>query len=391
MKSFDVKRNHAAPSEDTSSAAPPEPVAQAGPVRRPIVGGLAFADQRSRGPRAGARAEDPIRRLVSVRGRYGVTQALESPTKLDDDVELLIQAVDAKTQQAWRQVLAQPLFSKLAGLASADGHIALWIAGVDDLRQVGHYPGLMAAEFGYAVESLSTHLLGSGAAGWTLDYQVAAGRTRPDIVARKDARTVWLDLTAGSTASSGHIYSSKGWHSPAVCPWPHAEITYPALDAATAGIIRSNAQQEAAGKPVSTDVDPEALEAEVAAARELLAARMANWKSRFPAAIREHMKAVRRQARPEVDRDTPTRAGLIQWLNTTFGTRLDPGSHEDLRTAGSVLAALDMTPTSFGFVTSTASAARGVAYLLSHDPDLLQPAATGGAVDVEMGEETSDQ
>jgi hypothetical protein len=365
--------DHAAPvaARPAGPAATPvdEHAAAAAQPHRPVpVPGLALP-----------RAEPVIRRLVSVRGRPGSDgTSLEqpAPTALDAEAEELIAAVDAKTGQAWGQVIKQPLFSQLSALANADGHISLWTEGVRDLMRTGSYPGLAAAEFGYAVESLCTHLLGASAAGWSLEYQVAAGRTRPDIVARKATRTIWLDLTAGSTVSHGHIYTSKNWQFGNVCPWPHAEITYPVLDFATLGVIKKNAVLEDAGKPIASDVDPAALNAEVAAAQKLLAARLENWKTRFPPAIRENVRTVRDYGTILADRDTPARAGFIGWLNDTFGTALQAGNVQDLRTAGSVLAALDMPPQTFGFVSTTTSKASGVAFLQSNDPNLLQPPTT---------------
>jgi hypothetical protein len=336
-------------------------------------------------PRPGADAT--VRRRVSVRGRPGADKlTLESPepAKLADDEEELIAAVDAKTAQAWGQVVKQPLFSKLASLRDADGHIRLWTDGVHDLMTTGKYPGLAAAEFGYAVESLCTHLLGSSAAGWSLEYQVAAGRTRPDIVARKDGRTMWLDLTAGSTGSEKHIYTSKAWHMGTVCPYPHAEVTYQVLDLATQGLIAKNAALEDSGNPVATDVDPEALDAEVKAAQQLLAARLEDWKKRFPPLIRQNVRSAGKYG-DAPDRDARARKGLISWLNTAFGTALDADALTDLRTAGSVLVALGMGPETYGFVTASVSRAAGVAYLQANDPKLLQPEAPA-TPDVEMGE-----
>jgi hypothetical protein len=321
-------------------------------------------------------ARSPIQRRVSVRGRPGpggLTLENPAPTTLDADAEKLITAVDAKTAQAWGQVVSQPLFTQLSALANSDGHIQLWVDGVRELMSSGRYPGLAAAEFGYAVESLCTHLLGASAEGWALEYQVAAGRTRPDIVARKGGQTMWLDLTAGSPGSHGHIYASKNWHFPNVCPYPHAEITYNVLDLGVQQVIAKNAALEHSGKPVATDVDPAALNAEVAAAQKLLADRLANWRARFVEVIRQEVRTVGKYGTIVADPDASARAGFLRWLNTTFETELSPDVTTDLRTAGSVLVALGMTPKWFGFVTTSASLAAGVAFLQSNDPHLLQP------------------
>ncbi len=110
-----------------------------------------------------------------------------------------------------------------------------------------------AAQFGYAVETLATQLLGIAAAGWALSYQVASGNNRPDIVATKYDRTVWLNLTAGSPVSAAHIYRLEGWHDVSGCPSPHVEIVDDQYSPARLDAMPDNAELEQADKPKATE------------------------------------------------------------------------------------------------------------------------------------------
>ena len=74
------------------------------------------------------------------------------------------------------------------------------------------------ARYGYAVETIATHLLArENIAPYKFVFQVAHGHSRPDIVVtrtddtRVDRELAWIDIT--SEASKGHIFSKQhsGW------------------------------------------------------------------------------------------------------------------------------------------------------------------------------------
>lgn len=70
-------------------------------------------------------------------------------------------------------------------------------------------PKFLHARFGYAIEQLVSDNLPGVLNGLTVDLQVAAGHTRPDIVLRHNvAQIAWLDITAEE--SEGHIKGKQG-------------------------------------------------------------------------------------------------------------------------------------------------------------------------------------
>lgn len=298
----------------------------------------------------------------------------------------------------------------------------------------------LTAQFGYAIESLATHLLSTSVEGWRLSAQVAEAGTRPDLVATKGNSTVWIDLTA--TGSAGHIYFSKNWHNRSVCPYPHAEVTYPSMDAGVGKVILANALKEINQQPNPTDIDADALRAQAQRAQREAEANMARWR-------RAHVPSLKREVSPvsafDHEKGNPTDAGrlsrneLFAWLNATFKPdqvfkkepdaarkRRRPRQHgnnsspyarprisyssqpaetdeefdarmavenqqrdEDdrqRRRAASILMALGVSPTAYGLESVTGSAASGVIFLERYDPSVAaqtQPvAATGPAVPV---------
>ena len=225
-----------------------------------------------------------IRRKVSVRGH---AHHLQSDQTLGTDAEKLIAAIDAATAKAYGQVLNRPLFTGLEDLVKTDGHIGLWIERVNE--EIGGAAGAAtAAQFGYAIEALTTYLLGGDAEGWKLTYQVASGNTRPDIVASKGTDVMWVDLTAAPSAF--HIYTLKSWNNPRVCQFPHAEVTYAPLDGGTRSVIVKNATLEVSGKPLTSVVDAKALQEQVAEAGRRLRANRVRWASKYRESLKESAK-----------------------------------------------------------------------------------------------------
>ncbi len=360
-----------------------------------------------------------IRRRVSVRGHPTDLQ----DGKFSDEAEKLLEAVDAATEKAYNQVISRPLFTGLEDLAGTDGHIGHWIERVTE--ELDGSPGAMtAAQFGYAIEALATHLLGSNAAGWALTYQVAAGSTRPDIVAKKDKVVMWVDLTADPSAF--HIYTLKRWNYPTVCQFPHAEVTYKPLDGGTRSVLLKSGLAERTGKPNASVVDSAALQQEVAQARQRLAANKARWRKQYSQKLRTGLRTVRDYSVEDgATADSRARNGVFRWLNETFRTaepftldpltggggprrqpthtnvtlsaygrprarsysRVQPESDQDgearqiaerearqketeqARLGGSILEVLGLRSGDYGLWFASVSQARGIAFLQEHDPD----------------------
>lgn len=91
-----------------------------------------------------------------------------------------------------------------------NARLALWAATAqeyyDDPTQA---PNFIHARFGYAIEELSTAQLPANSNGLSINLQVAAGHTRPDIVLRDgDDDVAWIDITAED--SKGHILGKQG-------------------------------------------------------------------------------------------------------------------------------------------------------------------------------------
>ncbi|MCW2525916.1 MAG: hypothetical protein JWM76_776 [Pseudonocardiales bacterium] len=423
-------RSRASERESTSQPAPAGAFELAEPLlqRRPVpVAGLAVRKVDATPPltqpptRAVSTLADDvqIRRLVSVRGHRDTLGApLQSVDKLDDDFEALIDAVDKMTTKAWSQVVNRPLFTGLEELAEASGYLAKWVENMREATDLGYAGKMGAAQFGYAVETLTTHLLGKTAAGWNLSYQIAVGATRPDIVATKGDRTVWVDLTSGSVHSHAHIYVLKEWNLPLVCPYPHAEVTYPAFETPLMNTMIANAKLEIAKTPKDGEVDAGALVAEIAAAREKLAANLIRWNKTYRGPLLREARRADSFERGNFD-DEMARNSVYKWLNYEFGKNYEltqststrggarrnipkvsknpydrpaksygrgkPESEdergirlweekgatakqdEDSREASSILTALKIDPSDYGFVITTLSRARGIAFLEEQD------------------------
>lgn len=167
----------------------------------------------------------------------------------------------ALAEEAAAEILAKPDAVNAAG-----GYVDRW----HDLYR-RHMAGenvtaFIHTSFGYAVEALTCAKVTAGRlalpAGWRVDFQVAAGMTRPDIVVTDDqgAEQGWFDIT--SSASTGHIFNKAGsqWKTRAYV----AEALYPALNltdlqvsgATAADTVkrRSLARQEIARRKQTLDV-----------------------------------------------------------------------------------------------------------------------------------------
>lgn len=324
-------------------------------------------------PAAPASVPLSVQRRVSVRGGFDSSHTYRELKHHDSSTEQLITEVDRKTDQARLQVINRPMFTGLDDLVRDDGHVGLWVRSWRTAASspLGTYPGLAAGEYGYAVESLATHLLGKSAAGWALAYQIAAGSTRPDIVAMKGSVTVWLDLTADSAASQKHIYTNKRWHDYSVCPYPHAEIVYPPVDMGAMALMLANARLELKGTPPSSTINTKSIAKRIKEAREKRERRMNRWKQRLGPAFGTTLPGVGKH-RKKADPEKAARAGVLKYLSVAGVRELVEGNVEDMRVAASVVVCLGRTPKTYGLQSWTGSKALGIAYLERYAKSLTQ-------------------
>ena len=179
---------------------------------------------------------------------------------------------------------------------------------------------MLSAQFGYAVEILTTYLLGELQNGWKLTFQEPAAGTRPDIRARKGLREVWVDLT--SQGDVGHIYTKKLWHTADRCAFPHAEIVYDALDKGTEDLVITNARAEKEGKaPPANTIDMKLLKEQVAAAADKRARQIKYWQEEVGKPFRNaDLKKVKQLDQdPHIhDSALASRNGVLAWLNSRF-------------------------------------------------------------------------
>lgn len=327
----DLRRSVRADEPVAAPAVAPEP-SEAFGAALPVAG---LVTQRGRPVRESADAQDRspaaegvIRRRVSVRGAHGPLDLFgrslmnPAPTAFDPDAENLLAIVDTTTGTALNQIINRPLFTGLEELVDASGYLTLWVRKMKDAVNRGYTAGLSSAQFGYAIETLACHLLGTSQGGWTLDYQIASGSTRPDIVATKGTRQVWLDLTADSALSVAHIYTIKRWDRSNVCPYPHAEVVYPPMSGGVMATLIANAKLEMAGNPPAAQVDAHAIQASVRAAEAKLRQDVARWRSAYAAPFRLEVSPSTANHRGDsgTDPDGEARASVFDWFNRNLGT-----------------------------------------------------------------------
>lgn len=175
---------------------------------------------------------------------------------------------DAKTDEAFKYAISVPTLGPLANL---NGYTQLWVNKWTELM-AGGAPKLLAATFGYVVESLvsaeNSPFRPTAPAQCRILTQVAVGGTRPDVVlvaASDAAHIAWLDLTA--SGSVDHIFNKDDWSKKISM---YAEVTYPSLDPGYIALMRQN-------KDNTGPIDPKVFAARLAAAAEAYRLKEAQW------------------------------------------------------------------------------------------------------------------
>ena len=241
-----------------------ERVAKPSPSRRPAAPVTAPTPPRTAPIQRVLRTATPrtnTHDIAKIGGTQPIQREIENDTYNDgngDNVALAKQffnLYNAAVQKAYAFVVTVP---NLAGYAKLDGQTALWSQKWAE-HLANQRPQLLAATFGYVVESLVSDTRSdfhpAAPSGCTVLPQFISGSTRPDLILVKDGRQIaWLDLTAANSAD--HIYDKDDWAAKIKI---FAEVTYPSLDLATLALMKQN-------KDNTGGISPEEFEKRKAAA-----------------------------------------------------------------------------------------------------------------------------
>jgi hypothetical protein len=356
---------------------PPEPLARRG--RTPIVTHRALTVQRMR--------TEPVRLdrgtvthlqqtagNQAVSGLLGHRRTVSTAVQRDIENESFREGIDTAEKEttrafftafnvavdaAHKYVISVP---SLGAWAELNGYTKLWREKWADFLGGGR-PKLMAATFGYVIESLvsgDTPFRPGPPAGHSVFTQVTSGGTRPDLVLRlkKGGHDIaWLDLTA--SGSVDHIFAKDGW---AQKVGTFAEVTYPSLDPGTLAFMVQNKDNQGT-------LTKEEFEKRQEAARDAYRKRKQHWlamgKEKY--SVAKHGRALARIGRLTLQVDPGLKRGFIkQKLESGFETKID-----DEKMIPSVLRAMGVSPASWEFGTGYSESERaGEAWLVDHDTTL---------------------
>lgn len=133
----------------------------------------------------------------------------------NDDIRALVEELDSCVGTAKGIVDSNPM---LKGVDGRDGgYLGTWVSAFSEFLadKEGNVPSFFYARYGYAIETIATHLfLAKNHRGYKVHTQAAQGSTRPDfIIAKGNQHHAWIDIT--SSASEGHIKNKQGgkWNS----------------------------------------------------------------------------------------------------------------------------------------------------------------------------------
>lgn len=297
---------------------------------------------------------------------YGESVSDEDRTKAG----VFFKAFNTAVQNAYKFVISVP---SIGAYKDLNGYTQLWCEKWGEFVTGGR-PKLMAATFGYVIESLVSNdtsgFWPAPPSGCTVYTQVTSGGTRPDLVLRLKkggSDIAWLDLTASESAD--HIFAKEGWSSKVGI---FAEVTYPSLDPGTLALMVQN-------KDNTGELSEEEFKKRQEIAKALYEKRKAAWwkmgaeqysakamKRRFGLWLRTKgigLKGVKMvlDARPELRRDF-IRGELRRNFNS---------ESLDEKMVPSILTALGISPKTWNFDTGySASERAGEAWLVDNDPSL---------------------
>lgn len=274
------------------------------------------------------------------------------------------EAYDAAAQRAYTFAVTVP---SLGAYKDLNGYTQQWVLKWQQ-HLAGGTPNLMAAAFGYVVESLvsdpKSEFHPTAPPGCSVLPQVTSGGTRPDLVLAVSGggQVAWLDLTASSSAD--HIFAKDGW---AQKVDNFAEVTYPSLDLSTLALMKQNKDNKGA-------LSAEEFEKRKAAAEAEYRVQKAHW---LEVGEKFTIKALKDELRtkglskemiglqPERGQDF-----IREKLGEAFGTTLDN------KLVPSILAAMNVGAAPWGYLTGTSQSEKaGEAWLIDNCP---LPSSGGG-------------
>jgi hypothetical protein len=293
-------------------------------------------------------------------------------------VEDYAKKVSDVVEKVFFAVGATPLLGEWATL---DGYTELWVDKLSRWIKDGTKPELMAASFGYVIESIATGpLLPPAPSGMNIVKQAARGGTRPDLVLTKGGADVaWLDLTAKKSA--GHIFNKEGgWQQTG----NYAEIAYPSVEDSDLLTLKANAEKNASGKFTIEGIDMEAAKEAMKAAKEALAAKRLAWR----VIVTNWLVKVPNLRRDPILQSKKRRDYTMAILKEKLGlSSITPNQ------TVSILAAVYLDQKTYGFdnsdIFTTLSAGTGLSILQEHDPSEKKEAVSTliEELDVEKPEE----
>lgn len=275
------------------------------------------------------------------------------------NVQAFFTAFNIAVDAAYKYVISVP---SLGAWVKLNGYTEHWGEKWAEFLSGGR-PKLMAAAFGYVIESLvsgDTDFRPGPPPGCTVFTQVTSGGTRPDLVLRlkKGGHDLaWLDLTA--SGSVDHIYAKEGWEKKV---GNFAEVTYPSLDPGALAFMVQNKDNTGA-------LSKEDFEKRRKAAQEAYAQRKRHWvdmgKENY--SVGANKRAIARLGRLNVEVNPALKRTLIKArLETGFDTKID-----DEKMVPSILRAMGVSPASWEFGTGYSESERaGEAWLVDHDTTL---------------------
>ena len=131
----------------------------------------------------------------------------KAPSKSMDSFVTFGELVDSKVGAAVGIIDSDPT---LKHVKIDSGYIDAWQKTLREyMANPAQVPAFFFARYGYAVETIATHLLPSKHDDLDVLLQISYGHTRPDIVAQApNGDEAWVDIT--SSASYGHITKKQG-------------------------------------------------------------------------------------------------------------------------------------------------------------------------------------
>jgi hypothetical protein len=336
---------------DRMTGAPPAAAASAGPVATAPAGGQ-------------------VQRQVE-NAKYDTSK---DKAKDAAAAKLFFESYDQAVGKAYQFAVTVP---SLGAYAELNGYTKLWGQKWQE-HLSGGAPKLMAAAFGYVIESLvsesRSEYCPKAPGSYSVATQVPSGGTRPDLVlsmSREGAQVAWLDLTAANSAD--HIFSKDGWDKKIA---NFAEVTYPSLDLATMALMKQNKDNKGA-------LSKEEFAERVKAASAEHAKKKAAWR-----AFGQQFTVANMRGALKDKGLTKEAIGLSPELGQNFirGQLEDKlGTKIDNKLVPSILVAMGLSAAPWGYLTGTSQSEKaGEAWLIDNCPIADGTKSDGDSMDTSV-------